>query len=103
MNSVNLHHPFTFPDLDRLNEALNGLLCQSEPNIEAIQQLIVERDHMVLAHVANLEGDKKSAFAQAELACNKLLGEKLAEFRDAVKADLTSLLRSRKAIKKYRK
>ncbi|GGD72364.1 hypothetical protein [Lacimicrobium alkaliphilum] len=103
MKKLTLHHSLTFPELDAKNEALCGLLCVQEPDIEQLRQLVIERDQLVLSHLENLEEESKKSFAEAELACNKQLIDVIQPMLDETETSLTSFLRSRKAIRNYQK
>ncbi|WP_088330248.1 hypothetical protein [Lacimicrobium sp. SS2-24] len=103
MKKLTLNHSQTFAELDAINEALCGLLCDQEPDVAQLQELIVQRDNLILTHLNSLEDEQRKAFAEAELACNKRLLTIIQPMLDETESTFTQFLRSRKAIRNYQK
>ncbi|GAB3030425.1 flagellar protein FliT [Bowmanella dokdonensis] len=103
MNKLDLNHAHSFPELLVNNEALTGLLCHEEPDTQELLRLVSERDELVMTHLASLEDSQKKAFIEAELACNRLIKERIQPLLASTEATLTSFVRSKKAIKKYKR
>jgi len=100
-----LNHDLTPGDLLRLNTKLESLLhC---PELESINfalfnQLIGERHHCVITHLAQLEVEERQAFATLEIHSTQELTNCATQLRDEHKHKLSSLKRSERAIQKFK-
>ena len=102
MSNIHLNHAFTPPNLKILNDKLESLVNDSDPDEARLLQFVSERDEIVTAHLDTLLGKDKKNFAEAELNINQQLSAVAKTLLLASQNHLSGFLKGRKAIKKYK-
>lgn len=103
MKPLDLENPHAFPSLIANSKALNGLFLQPDPDVDELLALVQERAELIAAHLGTLAPEQKKAFAQAELACNKLILERVDPLLAETGTELVKLSKAKKAIQKYKR
>lgn len=99
---LELSHPYTPTELNEINQKLEELFAEDILDEEQLLHLISQRDEIVQLHLKNLEKQQLKDFAQAELSVNKLLVEYTRQLQSESLGKLSSLIRGRKAVEKYK-
>lgn len=97
-----LNHEFTPPPLKAINQQLESLLTDSNPDEARLLQLVSERDEFVTQYLESLSGNDKKAFAEAELVGNGELTAIARTLYSATLKQLSGLKRGQKAVKYYK-
>ena len=100
-----LNHQLTPCYLLPLNKKLESLLhCEEleSINFALFNELITERHHCVVTHLAQLEVEERKAFAALEIDSTQELTNCATQLRDEHKHKLSSLKRSERAIQKFK-
>lgn len=102
MKKLNLVHEKTPPSLLGISQELESLL-QSEDDIEArLFELIVQRDELIMAHLASLDSEQKRHFAEAEIKVNDRLKKLTKGLLKGKLGELSGLIKGRKSVAKYK-
>ena len=103
MKSTDLNHPYTPSALRDINEKITAQLADiSSADFSEINRLIKERDIVIRAHLNDVHGSAKEAFANHELDVNNKLKDLAQKLRDSTKDEVTRIVRGKAAIKKYK-
>ena len=103
MKSTDLNHPYTPSALRDINEKITAQLADiSTADFSEINRLIKERDIVIRAHLNDVHGSAKEAFANHELDVNNELKDLAQKLRDSTKDEVTRIVRGKAAIKKYK-
>ena len=103
MKSTDLNHPYTPSALRDINEKITAQLADiSTADFSDINRLIKERDIVIRAHLNDVHGSAKEAFANHELDVNNKLKDLAQKLRDSTKDEVTRIVRGKAAIKKYK-
>lgn len=103
MNNTVLNHPYTPAALRDINDKITAQLADiSTADFSEINRLIKERDTLIRAHLSQVHGGAKEAFANHELDVNNKLRDLARNLRDSTKDEVTRLVRGKAAIKKYK-
>ncbi|HAU28427.1 MAG TPA: hypothetical protein DCW74_14605 [Alteromonas australica] len=103
MKSTDLNHPYTPSALRDINEKITAQLADiSTADFSEINRLIKERDIVIRAHLNDVHGSAKEAFANHELDVNNKLKDLAQKLRDSTKDEVTRIVRGKAAIKKYK-
>ncbi|MFQ3235288.1 MAG: hypothetical protein ACI9C4_000842 [Paraglaciecola sp.] len=101
MKNITLNHQLTPPDLVQLNQDLTVLLSAQDPDEKSFLALVTHRDVVITAYLNTLTDADKHVFAAAELEINAVLVAYANGMFNASSKELSSLIRGRKAVKKY--
>ena len=103
MKSTDQNHPYTPSALRDINEKITAQLADiSTADFSEINRLIKERDIVIRAHLNDVHGSAKEAFANHELDVNNKLKDLAQKLRDSTKDEVTRIVRGKAAIKKYK-
>jgi uncharacterized membrane-anchored protein YjiN (DUF445 family) len=103
VNSVVLNHPYTPVALQDINDKIMSQLADtSSADFSEINRLIKERDIVIRAHLSEVHGSVKEAFANHELDINNKLRDLAQNLRDSTKDEVTRIVRGKAAIKNYK-
>tara|TARA_Y100001970_G_C13886282_1_gene676390 strand:- start:115 stop:426 length:312 start_codon:yes stop_codon:yes gene_type:complete len=103
VKSTDLNHPYTPSALRDINEKITAQLADiSTADFSEINRLIKERDIVIRAHLNDVHGSAKEAFANHELDVNNKLKDLAQKLRDSTKDEVTRIVRGKAAIKKYK-
>ena len=100
--NLSLTHPYTPNELRTVNQQLEALFAQESLDEAQLLQLISQRDEIVQLHLKSLEKQQLKDFAQAELSVNNVLIENAKGLQSESLGKLSSLIRGRKAVAKYK-
>lgn len=103
-----LEHDFTPSELSKINaqiiQLLNTESFDIELDSERLLQLVTLRDEFILSYLEQLseQAELKQSFVQAEVPVNQALLLTCQALLKNTKNQLTHLMKSQKAIKKYK-
>ncbi len=89
--------------INAINAAIEHLLMADELDAEQLNAKVVERDKLVQTLVTQLDNPDYQSFAREQLTYNQSLQEKVVRLFEQTESQLSGLMKSRKAIKKYKK
>ncbi|MCW8107595.1 hypothetical protein OPS25_03630 [Alteromonas ponticola] len=100
-----LNHSLTPSALQQINEKIAALLSSEEDDdrVSKLNQLATDRDSFIQAYLKSLPPEEAKQFAKQEIVVNDKLKEITQLMLTAVKDDITHFVRSRSAVKKYKK
>ena len=101
MKTITLTHKYTPPKLDIINQDLSAAISAELLDEKVLLMISILRDECITAHLASLEQEQKKQFCKEELKVNETLVELARRLFDVSGKELTSLIRGRKAVKKY--
>ena len=102
MSKIELNHELTPERLSEINESICVLLAAKELDDKNLRLKVTQRDEFIQAHLQSLSTDERKAFANAELSVNNRLQATIKNlFTDSL-SELSGLVRSMKAVKKYK-
>ena len=94
MKSTDLNHPYTPSALRDINEKITAQLADiSTADFSEINRLIKEHDIVIRAHLNDVHGSAKEAFANHELDVNNKLKDLAQKLRDSTKDEVTRIVR----------
>ena len=102
MKIIDLNHSYTPPLLAKINQDLEQLLEQQDPDEATFLALANQRDDVIQKHLTTLSGDDRRMFVEAELEINGLLVASANQMFKASLNQLSGLVRGRKAVEKYK-
>lgn len=102
MKKLKLIHPLTPPSLIDVNSKLESLLQAEELDDTKLRELVDARDEIILQHLEGLSAEAKQAFAREELIVNDKISEVAKGLLKKSLAQISGLLRGRKAVEKYK-
>lgn len=101
MNKINLEHPFTPPELTKLNQEITALLNSEALDEKSFHALSVKRDLCIKDYLSTLDQAQKTQFCEAEIKVNEVLVDCAQRLFNQSLKELSGLIRGRKAVKKY--
>ncbi|KXI27900.1 hypothetical protein [Paraglaciecola hydrolytica] len=101
MKNLTLDHALTPPQLKQLNQTLLELLANDSPDENEFLRLVTLRDDIIQSYLQECDEEMRKSFAQAELQVNGALVAYANTLFKASLKELSSLIRGRKAVKKY--
>ena len=102
MNNLTLNHQYTPPSLEEINLQIEQLLSCPELDEAQLLQVITQREEVVKNVLRELESDELKRFASAELDNNQRLTDVTKKLLSESLGQLSSLIRGRKAVEKYK-
>ncbi|MDU0355724.1 hypothetical protein RS130_19205 [Paraglaciecola aquimarina] len=102
MKNITLNHTYTPSPLKDINQDLSVLLKEAEPDEATFLKLVTRRDDFIQQFLTEISDLDKENFVKAELAVNGALVAYANQLFKTSLKQLSSLLRGRKAVKKYK-
>lgn len=102
MKKLDLVHDTSTPELIEVGLQLENILASEEMDEKILLELIVQRDELIISHLAKLDEKSMKTFATAELEINQRLTSNTKKLLKNSLNQISSYLRGKKAVSKYK-